>query len=54
MNKQTTEKVLDEDASLRERIRTFFWEQGVRIISILTTLSMAILTIALTVIDVFG
>ena len=44
---QTLEKVLDKDASLAERIRTLFREQGINIFSILTALSMTISTIVL-------
>ena len=36
--KQTLEKFLYKDAFLTERIRTFFCEQGITIISILTSL----------------
>ena len=36
--RQTTEKVLDKNTSLAERIRTLFREQGVTIFSILTAL----------------
>ena len=34
--KETLEKVLDQNASLAERIRTLFREQGITIFSILT------------------
>ena len=54
MIKQTIEKVLDKDASLVERIRTLFREQGITIASILTALSMTIATIVLTITGVFG
>ena len=36
--RQTTEKVLDKNTSLAERIRTLFREQGITIFSILTAL----------------
>ena len=43
--KQTIEKVLDQNTSLAERIRTLFREQGITIFSILTAFSMTISTI---------
>ena len=43
--RQTIEKVLDKDASLAERIRTLFKEQGITIFSILTAFSMTIATV---------
>ena len=52
--KQTIDKVLDKDASLLERIRILFREQGITIASILTTLSMTIATIVLAIEGVFG
>ena len=52
--KQTLEKVIDKDASLTERIRTLFREQGITIISILTVLSMTISTILLAITCVSG
>ena len=52
--KQTIDKVLDKDASLLERIRILFREQGITIASILTTLSMTITTIVLAIEGVFG
>ena len=52
--KQILEKVIDKDASLAERIRTLFREQGITIFSILTALSMTIATIVLTITGVFG
>ena len=52
--KQTIEKVLDEDASLAERICTFFCEQNITIFSVLTTFSMTIATIVLAITVVFG
>ena len=47
--KQTIEKVLDKDASLAERIRTLFKEQGITIFSILTAFSMTIATVVLAI-----
>ena len=47
--KQTLEKVLDKDASLAERIRNFFREQGITIIPILTALSITMSTIVLAI-----
>ena len=52
--KQTLEKVHDQNASLAERIRTLFREQGITIFSILTALSMTISTIVLTITGAFG
>ena len=52
--KQTIEKVLDQNTSLAERIRTLFREQGITIFSILTALSMTISTIVLAITGVFG
>ena len=52
--KQTLEKVLDQNISLAERIRTLFHEQGITIFSILTAFSMTISTIALAITGVFG
>ena len=40
--KETITKVLDKDATLGERIRTLFREQGITIFSILTAIGMAI------------
>ena len=51
--RQTLEKVLDKDASLAERIRILFKEQGITIFSILTALSMTISTIVLAITGVF-
>ena len=51
--KQTPEKVLDQNTSLAERIRTLFREQGITIFSILTALSMTISTIVLAITGVF-
>ena len=52
--KQTLKKVVDENTSLAERIRTLFLEQGIAITSILTAFSMTISTIALAITGVFG
>ena len=38
--RKTLEKVLDENTSLEERIRTLFYEQNINIFSIMTALSM--------------
>ena len=43
--RQTIGKVLDKDASLAERIRTFFKEQCITIFSILTAFSTTIATV---------
>ena len=51
--KQTLEKVLDQNKSLAERIRTLFREQGITIFSILTALSVTISTIVLVITGVF-
>ena len=40
--RETIHKVLNEDTTLRERIRTLFKEQGITIVSILTALGMTI------------
>ena len=52
--KQILEKVLDQDLSLAERIRTLFREQGRAIFSILTAFSMTISTIVLAITGAFG
>ena len=52
--KQIITKVLDQDTSLAERIRTLFREQSITIFSILTALSMTISTIVLVITGVFG
>ena len=52
--KQTIEKILDKDASLAERIKALFCEQGITIFSILTALSMTISTTVLVIASVFG
>ena len=46
--------MLDKDASLAERIRSLFKEQGITIFSILTAFLMTIATIILAITDVFG
>ena len=51
--KQDLEKVLDQNTSLAERIRSLFREQGITIFSILTALSMTISTIVLAITGVF-
>ena len=52
--KQTTEKVLDQNTSLQERIRTLLHEQSITIFSILTVFSMTISMIVLAITGVFG
>ena len=52
--KQTLEKVLDQNTSLAERIRTLFRQTGITIFSKLTALSMAISTIVLAITSAFG
>ena len=52
--KQDLEKVLDQNTSLAERIRSLFREQGITIFSILTALSMTISTIVLAITGAFG
>ena len=52
--KQTLEKVLDNNITLAERIRTLFREQGITLFSILTALSITISTTVLAITDVFG
>ena len=52
--KQTIAKVLDQDTSLAERIRTLFSEQGITIFLILTALSMTISRIFFAATGVFG
>ena len=52
--KQTLEKVLDQNTSLADRIRTFFREHGITIFSILTAFSMTISTIVLAIMGAFG
>ena len=52
--KQNIAKVLDQNTSLAERIRTLFREQGITIFSILTALSVTISTIVHAITGVFG
>lgn len=53
--KQTIEKVLHEDTSLKERISAWFCECSIAIMSIFTALSMTFSTIVrLSITDVFG
>ena len=52
--KQTLEKVLDQNTSLADRIRTLFREHGITIFSILTAFSMTISTIVLAIMGAFG
>ena len=52
--KQTIEKVLDQNKSLAERIRTLFREQGITMFSMLTAFSMTISTIFLSIAGLFG
>ena len=40
--KETTNKVLKEDTTLRERLRISFTEQGITIVSVLTAIGMII------------
>ena len=52
--KQTLVKVLDQNTSLADRIRTLFREHGITIFSILTAFSMTISTIVLAIMGAFG
>ena len=52
--KQTFDKVLDQNTSLAEIVRTLFSEQGITIFSILTGLLMTISTIVLAITGVLG
>ena len=52
--KQTISKVLGQDTSLAERIRTLFREQGITIFSILTAFSMTISAILLATTGISG
>ena len=52
--RQTLEKVLDQNTSFAERIRTLIKEQSTTTFSILTALSMTISTIVLAITGVFG
>ena len=45
--RETIRRILNEDTTLAERIRTLFREQGVTIVSILTAIGMAISTLVL-------
>ena len=47
-NRETIRRLLHEDTTLAERIRTLFLEQGITIVSILTAIGMAISTLVLT------
>ena len=52
--RQTIEKVLDSDTSLKERIKTLFREQGITIITVLTATGMTISTIILIIKNALG
>ena len=52
--KETIDKVLKEDTTLRERLKTLFKEQGITIVSILTTIGMIIGVIVEAVIPTTG
>ena len=52
--RETIRRILHEDTTLAERIRTLFREQGVTIASILTAIGMAISTLALALTGVGG
>ena len=52
--RQTIEKVLDGDTSLKERIKTLFREQGITIIAVLTATGMTISTIILIIKNALG
>ena len=45
--RETIERVLNEDTTLAERLRTLFREQGVTIVSILTAIGMVVSTLVL-------
>lgn len=45
--RETINRILNEDTTLAERIRTLFREQGITIVSILTAIGMAISTLVL-------
>jgi len=51
---ETVERVLNEDTTLAERLRTLFREQGVTIASVLTALGFIVSTIVLAVQKIFG
>ena len=48
--KETFDRVLNEDITLGERINTIFREQGITVVSILTTISLAISTIVASIV----
>ena len=52
--KETTDKVLKEDTTLRERLKTLFEEQGIMVVSILTAIGMIIGVIVEAVIPTTG
>jgi len=52
--RETIERILNEDTSLAERLRTLFREQGVTIASILTALGFIVSTIVLTIQTALG
>ena len=52
--RQTIEKVLDSDTSLKERIKTLFREQGITLTAILTATGMTISTIILIIKNALG
>ena len=52
--KETINKVLKEDTTLRERLKTLFKEQGITIVSILTAIGMIICVIVQAVIPITG
>ena len=52
--RETVERVLNEDTTLAERLRTLFHEQGVTIASILTALGFIVSTIVLAIQNVFA
>ena len=49
--RETIRRLLHEDTTLAERIRTLFREQGITIVSILTAIGMAISTLVLALTD---
>ena len=51
---ETIERVLNEDTTLAERLRTLFREQGVTIASILTALGFIVSTIVLVIQNTLG
>ena len=52
--KETIDKVLKEDTTFRERLKTFFKEQGITIVSILAVIDMIIGVIVEAVIPTTG